>query len=201
MTSCDQVELDKETIEINNKLELFETSEFADKMLSHFTLISEEATLTDKSSGKVLYVPAELKKSILSLDKSMDHYIIAMFNHEDKVSGVLVLSGHDISNSTTEFSGKVELSIFDKEIDKEYESIKLNVDNGEVVSIEGMEEIRSKISYRTKECSGVYDVLYCAGEKFENAKCCFEEGACYLAFIPCLIYRGLDCLIQDCPTR
>ena len=54
---------------------------------------------------------------------------------------------------------------------------------------------------RLTECGGFFEpggALGCAGQKFEDAQCCFEEASCYAAFIVCLAYRTLDCLINDC---
>ncbi len=80
-------------------------------------------------------------------------------------------------------------------------ALKLRFDqNGRLANLDYLYPAENS-STRLAECGSFFEpggALGCAGKKFEEADCCLEEIACYVSFIPCLVTRVLDCIINGC---
>lgn len=176
----------------------FNASAYSSQIEKYFKLDSGNVDFIENSNSiKMLFINASLKdtdgKSRVSLGEEL--IIAPIFNQNDEVIGVNSISGNSITDVDDEnYSGKVNFQFFNPEIDEIF-TMNLTFEQGSLINSTNDFDLTSS---RVSKCNDFYDVLDCAGGKFADAECCFEEGACYFAFIPCLAYRVMDCYIQDC---
>lgn len=164
----------------------------------------------DNSINQTLFIPVKLKEENSSnarVHSYKEHYVIPIFNADNKIIGVSSVSGNNLLSGANDYTGKIIQQVFDLSL-KEPLSIAITFQRGKVIKVDGTSNLQgptlanltsaARTTGESKGCGSYRDVLYCTGKKFENAQCCFEEAACYIAFIYCYFQRQADCWINGC---
>lgn len=164
-----------------------------------FDLTSAYENLEFDESLQALMINATPRSNNGRTSEFNESIIIPYFDKDNNFLGVTSFSGNNIANSGTDYTGIVFQQFYNPETNEVY-SIELEFEKGSIVNLI-KDEVENNDNARIEKCRDTRDALNCAGSKFEDAECCFEEAACYFAFIPCLAYRIADCIINGCETR